>query len=185
MKKISIIISLLLSLVTISCSSCAKKTPNATVPDAAPSASTTVTPVPPPPAPTTITVKGDSWEFVLPADGWKALNEAPTNSTAFVNPTKNNLVVMVSEAFPGTYDQYVIMAVRGAKDAGATIKSTKQVEVNGHKFVLIESSKDNISVWMWVSLVNGQGYTLACGGPTDPAQQELCTGIASTLKING
>jgi hypothetical protein len=95
---------------------------------------------------------------------------------------KKAIVVFVTEKTTATYDQFVLMALRGIKDAGANIASAKQIDLNGHKFVLVESSKNGIKVWLWVTLLNGTGYGLSCGGPND--NHDLCFGVANTLKVN-
>lgn len=169
------------------CSSCANKTPAPSTPDVvvAPDASVTVTPVPPTPVPTTVKVSQDGWEFTLPSSGWDAMESPPAHSVALLNKDRKNIIVMVSEPFPGKYEEYVLMALRGVRAAGATITSAKQVEVNGGKFVLIESSKNGMRVWMWVTLIKGQGYGFSCGGAaSDDSQHDLCFGVADTLKIN-
>lgn len=188
MKMQKILLFLMIATVgLVSCSSCAKKTPDPTTPDGAPppSASVTVTPVPPTPVPTTVTVKLDNAEFTLPDGGWTQVQNPPAHSTAYLNMGKKNIVILVSEDYPGTYEQYVLMALRGIKDAGATINSAKQVDVNGNKFVLVESSKNGITAWMWVTWKSNHGYGFSCGGPTsDASQKDLCSNVAGTLKIN-
>jgi hypothetical protein len=127
----------------------------------------------------------DNAEFTFPDNGWTAIANPPPHSQAFMNQDRKNMVIAVSEDFPGTYEEYVLMALRGVKSAGATISSAKQVDINGNKFVLVESSRSGITVWMWVTLVSGHGYGLSCGGATsDTTQQPLCSGIAGTFKIN-
>lgn len=171
----------------VSCSSCSHPTPTPSNPDGAPtpSASVTVTPVPPIPVPTTVTVKLDNAEFTLPDGGWTQVQNPPAHSTAYLNMAKKNIVILVSEDYPGTYEQYVLMALRGIKDAGAQVASAKQVDVNGNKFVLVESSKNGVTAWMWVTWASNHGYGFSCGGPTsDATQKDLCSSIAGTLKIN-
>jgi len=182
MKKTFAIISIL-TLGIVSCSSCARKTPDPSTP--APAPPVTVTPVPPTPVPTTTVIKQDNVEFTLPTDEWKKLESPPSHSVALINPVKKNIIVFVNEDFSGTYEQYVLVALRGVKDAGANVASAKQTEVNGHKFVLIESSKNGMRVWMWVTLLNNHGYGFSCGGPDgDTTQRDLCSNIMGTLKIN-
>lgn len=183
MKRI-LLAATLLAVGAVSCTSCAGKTPTPSGPDAAPSAS--VTPIPPTPVPvnTDITVKQDNWEFVLPTSAWdQAVTCSQTGCpVAYMSKDKKAIVVFVSEKTNATYDQFVLMSLRGIKDAGANIASAKQIDLNGHKFVLVESSKNGVKVWMWVTLINGTGYGLSCGGPAD--NHDLCFGVANTLKIN-
>jgi hypothetical protein len=177
-----ITLALVLALSTVSCSSCAKKNPDPVTPEPAPS--TTVTPEPPKPVVTTVTVKQEGLELTLPSAEWVAVQNPPPHSQAFMNMSKKNGVVVVGEEYTGTYESYVLFALRGIKDSGAQVASAKQVEINGQKFVLVESSKNNIRVWLWVALVGKHGYGVSCGGPDgDAAQKDLCTGIAGSIKI--
>lgn len=179
-----IALALLLAVSSVSCTSCAKKTPDPTTPDATPTPSATVTPEPPVPVVTTVTVKQDNLTLTLPSAEWVAIQNPPPHAQAWLNLAKKNGVVVVSEDYAGSFESYVLYALRGVKDAGGLVASAKQVEINGTKFVLVESSKNGMRVWMWVGLVNSHGYGVSCGGPaSDATQQDLCNGIASTIKI--
>jgi hypothetical protein len=181
-----ITLALVLALSTVSCSSCAKKNPDPVTPEPVPTptSSTTVTPEPPKPVVTAVTVKQDGLELTLPSAEWVAVESPPPHAQAWMNAVKKNGVVVVGEEYTGSYESYVLFALRGIKDSGAQVASAKQVEINGQKFVLVESSKNNIRVWLWVALVGGHGYGVSCGGPdSDPTQKDLCTGIAATIKI--
>jgi hypothetical protein len=191
MKKLFIPL-MLVALGATACSSCAHKTPDPTAPTPVVDASVSATPAPAPapsasvapPVKTGLKVSQDNWELTLPSDAWQKIPDAPGDVAAFMNKEQHNLVILVTEKFAGKYEEYVLMAVRGLKGAGATIISAKQIELNGHKFVLVESSKSDVRVWTWVTLLNGQGYGLACGGPAaDEAQHDLCFGIANTFNI--
>ncbi len=176
---------MLVAIGTVSCSSCTKET---TTPDAGsppvPSSSTTVTPEPPKPVPGPVTIKEGKWEFTFPTDGWKRVENPPPHSIAFINQEVKNITIMVDEEFTGTYDEYALNAIRGIRAAGATVASAKQVEINGTKFVLVDSSKDGMRVWLWVTLKGGRGNALSCGGGDTTSTHDLCFGIANTLKIN-
>lgn len=179
-----IVLALVLCLSSVSCTSCAKKTPEPTTPDANPAPTVTVTPEPPVPVVTTVTVKQDSLELTLPSTEWVAVQNPPPQAQAWLNLAKKNGVVIVSEDYTGSFESYVLYALRGVKDSGGLVVAAKQVTINGNTLVLVESTKNTIHVWMWVALVNGKGYGVSCGGPADPSQQDLCNGIASTIKIS-
>lgn len=191
MKKLLIPLMALAFSVT-ACSSCTHKTPPPSSPDAAPSASVSATPSPPPSAsvtPPPVTANKFSLsglEFTLPSDGWKqAPLDASNDTLVLLNAEKKNLIVVVTEKYDGKYQDYVLLALRGIRGAGATVVSAKQVEINGHKFVLVESNKSNVKVWMWVTLLNGQGYGFSCGGPSvDDSQKDLCAEVANTINLH-
>lgn len=182
-KKILLTMTAVLATVgVVSCSSCASKPPPEPTPvpvevvDAAP------------PAPTTVKVTGPNWELTLPGPGWDSNQScAPdgTCTTVLVNEARKNVVLFVGKPYNGTSDQYVLTAIRAIKDAGANVASTKQIQLNGHNFVLIEANRsDNVKVWLWFTILSNHGYELSCGGVDDGHQLELCSGVASTLKIN-
>lgn len=196
MKKF--LFALFCCLSTISCSSCAPKeqtqpaTPAPSCSDSTcpmPSASTSSSSLPPPVVlDKAVKVQNDNWEFVLPDSGWV---KVPVNEDGIQlvmkNNERNNLVVFLKEKFDNSIEQYTLLAVRGIKDAGGTLLSVKQVELNGMKFSQLESSKPNVRIWMWVGIKSGVAYGLTCGGPVvddnDSSQATLCTKVASTLKV--
>jgi hypothetical protein len=174
----NLIVITAISLGIISCSACAKQdqTP---IPVPAPVPTVVVPPV------TTVVIRNDNLEATLPNDGWKVL-DVPEGSfiKAFINPTLKNLVLLSKQADASTYDQFVLGAIRGVKDSGGTLASAKQVTLNGHKFVVLDVTKNNVQFFMWVTLDNGFGYGFSCGGPVELAPHDLCFGVANTVKIN-
>lgn len=178
-KKITIC---LLTLGMVSCSSCAKK-------DQLPPETPAVTPTPsvtvaPPPVVVAVPVVVSNVEFTLPSSAWQAVENTPANVWAFKNATNENLVLLIKETFNGTFEEYVLASIRETRDVGAKIESTKQVTINGTKFVLIESSMNHKNVMMWVTWANGFGYTFGCSSPDSATdRKELCNGIANTFKL--
>jgi hypothetical protein len=172
----------LLSVGTISCSSCAKKNPDPVVVtvDASPpdAGAPDVAPKP------DLTIKGDKWEFTVPSEGWKPMENSPPHSNGYLNADKKNLILVINEPFTGSFDEYALGSIRAMRLSGVQIVSAKSVEVNGTKFVLVESSKDGIRVWAWVTTKDGRGFGFTCGGPEDVNQHDLCFGVANTFKIN-
>lgn len=181
MKKI-ILGVLLATIGLVSCSSCATKSPPApepppvvVVPDAGPDASTTVS------------VTGEGWELTLPDNGWELQQACKTDGSCLsvmANDELANLMLMLRRASDETLEVFTLREVRAAKDNGAVVKSVKQLTMNGHNFALVEATKDNAKIFVWVTISNGVGYEFSCGGPNgDGRQDKLCTGVASTLKI--
>lgn len=185
----------LLSIGTISCTSCAKKVPDPVVVDAQP-------PIPPdagapdvdagapdaapdatPPKPN-FTVRGEKWELTFPFAGWMELAEPPQHTVGYLNSEKKNLVIVVAEPHKGTFDEYALESIRAMRASGSKILSAKQVEVNATNFVLVESIVDNVQIWSWVTVKDGQGIGLSCGGPAEFNHHDLCFGLANTFKLN-
>lgn len=187
MKKL-LPIMLLLGTGLMSCTSCASNTlpvevssePTSTaLPTATPSASSDPVPVR-----TDVLVKKNKCEFTLPGLEWKSLPTCDEDNcpVAFVNKDETGLVVLLNEKFESSFDDYVLTMLREVKEAGATVDSVSEVTLSGHKFILMDSSKDNVRVWLWVGLVGDQGYVLSCGGPVD--NHDLCFDIAKSFKLN-
>jgi hypothetical protein len=130
-------------------------------------------------------VSGDGWEFLLPPD-WKlkVSSDKQVLAMAYLESSKE-LVMFLREAYSAAPEGYVIEALRGIKGAGAKILSSKQQELNGVKYTVIESDKDGVIVWAWVTVKNNFGYVFTCGG--DELNQEShhisCDKIAMTLKV--
>ena len=185
MKKFLVIA--LMSLGLLSCSSCAKKNPPTEVnhPAPAPTVSATVTQPPPAPVDPRVTVSADHWSVTLPDNSWTRINpdETGDDTAVLVNSSLMNMIIVEQKDFPGTLDVFALVNIRALRNSGAQLVSAKQVEIDGHKFVLVEASKGNNKAWMWMAVEGGHGFGLTCGGPAEANHEQLCAGIAATLKL--
>lgn len=173
MKKIVAI--LLLSCGLVSCNSCSKNN-TVTVPTA--TASVVV-----PPAPTSQLVKGDSFSLTLPADWNQRSNPMETNIKAmYTNDEKEALLMLAAQPFPSSQDEFVLLAIRDLRDNGVNVGLSKPFVINGQDFVVVETEKDNVNAYMWLTVKDGFGYQLTCGARTQDLK-ELCTSLASTLEL--
>lgn len=179
MKKIICTI-VMLTIGIASCSSCAKKTQTVEV---VPVPSASVSPVPSTPPVTTVAITHENMSVTLPGPGWNKL-ESEDIMSAYLNTNLKNIVILGKEPFTGTHDAYIIKAIMGARNAGATVLSSKQVTINGRYFILIEATKNMVNDWIWTTWEDGVGYGLTCAGPMEASPHDLCFGIASTLKLN-
>lgn len=183
MKKI-ILGVLLATIGLVSCSSCATKSPPppeppvVVAPDAGPDVAQPST---------TVVVNGEGWEVTLPDNGWEVQSACKADGaclTLMANDDRENLMLMLRKATDASPEEFLLKQVRAAKDNGAVVHSTKQVTLNGHNLVLLEATKDNAKVYVWLALSKGIGFEFSCGGPNgDGRQDKLCPGVASTLKI--
>lgn len=133
------------------------------------------------------TLSGEGWELVVPEGYDTAVipegEEQP--DVLVVNEVEHSIVLLIKEPFVGSAPEYVINAVRGLSEALATLNASKQVELNGNKYVLLDSAKEGIRVWMWLTVNNGFGYSLSCGGPeTEDHHETLCNEVANSLKLH-
>jgi hypothetical protein len=166
---------LLLSCGLISCNSCSKNDTHTTVP---PTASVVV----PPPA-TTQLVKGDSFQFVIPADWSQQSNPLDTNIKAmYSNNEKEALLMLASQPFLQSQDEFVLLAIRDLRDNGVDIGTSNPVVINGQSYVFMDTEKDNITAYMWLTVKDGIGYQFTCGSRSTELK-ELCTTFANTLEV--
>lgn len=134
----------------------------------------------------TQTLSGKGWELVVP-EGFDTVvienEEQP--EVLVVNEEEHSLVLLTKEPFAKSNPEFVLGAVRGVAEAEGTLHGSKQGELNGNKYVLLDTAKDGTRVWMWLIVKNGFGYSLSCGGPADEDHHEaLCAEIADTLKLH-
>jgi len=189
MKRLLFVLPLLI-LGLVSCTSCSKKETTPPPCDGGsctfPTATPTVTAPPVPTTPPDQVFSEEDWSVSLPV-GWSKLEPpapVPELKLFYANKEKMNLVIFVKEPFEGTNAEYILEALRGIKDGGGKIVAARQVDVNGNKFVLVDSTRDDIRMWMWILARNGFGYALSCGGPAaDVGQEDICTKIANTVTI--
>lgn len=171
MKKILAI--LLLSCGLVSCNSCSKNNTGT-----APTASVVV-----PPAPTSQVVASDNFKFVLPADWTQKDNPMETNIKAmYINNEKEALVMLAKQPFLGSQDEFVLLAIRDLRDNGVVVGTSNPVTINGQDFITIETVRDNVNAYMWLSVKDGYSYQFSCGARLTDLQ-ELCTSFASTLEL--
>lgn len=131
-------------------------------------------------------VSQDDWSISLPSDAWEVRKTDEDVKFVAGNKEKHNLVVLVKEEFPGSFQQYVVLNLKSLKDNGSILISAKPAVIDNKKFVLIESLKANARVWMWVTVRNNFGYGLACGGIEENGeryQHDVCFTISKSLKL--
>lgn len=133
-----------------------------------------------PPFPKSNLLTGDHWSIVIP-DGWTKkdiANPDPILKASFTD-ANDDLLLLVEEDVPAdtTTDVYALMAVRGAKEAGATFDS----QSTDRDFNVISMHRDDVNVYFWVKTLNGQGYALSCGGSN--LKKDVCANIATTFLV--
>lgn len=132
-----------------------------------------------------LVVAEDDWEISLPSDAWEA--QKPDGDIKLVagNKELHNLIMFAKEEFPGSFEQYVRIMIKGLRQQSHLI-SAKPTQLNGMKFVLVETVRSSARVWIWVTVRNGFGYGLTCGGVEEDGEQlqhDTCFAVANTLKL--
>ena len=130
-------------------------------------------------------VKQEDWQMAVPTTFQvKSTDKKEVVYMSYSN-SDNALLVVMKEKFTGTFEQYVLTSLRSSKDAGAKVESTKTVDSEGKKFVLLEATKDDIKIWTLVTVKNGFGYGVSCGGPPPyAALNSVCSFITNSFTLN-
>jgi hypothetical protein len=139
-----------------------------------------------PPAPKAPYI-GSSWSLVVPDGFERGEAKDPSVEGFFINQNKKSLITVVKEQWAGSSQDYAFLGTIALKHAGIATTDPVQLTLNGETVTLIEGNADpeDIHAWVWMTVKNGYGYTLSCGGNGDPSQyRELCTGLFESFKIN-
>lgn len=129
-------------------------------------------------------VKGDGWEVTLPVGFQNQVVTKPNVALQSYSEKDKVLAVVLKEKFAGTFEQYVLVSLRGIRDAGAKVQSTKTVDADGKKFILVEAEKNDVKVWSLVTTKDGFGYGLSCGGPaTYDNVDNFCTFVTNSFTL--
>jgi hypothetical protein len=170
MKKLLSITALALGLV--SCSGCTKK-----------DQATVEVPVaePAPELKATLLVKNDNLEVALPSTDWESVDTGGLFN-AWRNVLLKNLVILSKDVIATSSEEHILSLLREIKSNGSVIKSTEVLTINGHAFILINSFRSNVNIFMWISTEKGVAYMFSCGGAAENNQHDLCYEIAQSIK---
>ena len=140
---------------------------------------------PPTPVESKKTISKDSWELSVPFQMQITFStEKDIALTGLLEEPVSVVLVLATEPFPGSYDEYVIHSMRGIRATGAEIVSNRDLYSNAQKFLEIEASKDKVTILNWVTTKNNFAYGLSCGGTTDdPLVEDICLEVFSSFKI--
>lgn len=140
-----------------------------------------------PPLPSVQVVESKKASVVLPIVFQDQHPDTPPNSDyrLFANMTGKELVSLDSQTYNHSYEEFVLEAIRFVKDQGGIVQSSTKTTVGGQDAVVIESSREGIVAWFWLTTKDGVGYTFTCGGQESagPPLHDLCFGLANTISI--
>lgn len=145
-----------------------------------------ITPTEPTETPDFKTLSKNGWELTVSQE-WDELtieDEELQPELVLGNEVEHNLIILVKDPFPGLTPEYVLEALKGFKEAGATVNASKEVELNGEKFVFLDTARQGVRMWFWILVKGGFGYALSCGGPeVETHHESICNNVAKSLKI--
>jgi hypothetical protein len=162
----------------VSCTSC--RSDNVTPPKPVPT-------VVVPPIPTNQSVESKKSSVIVPIEFQDQHPDIQPNSDyrLYANMSGKELISLDSQVYTSSYEEFVLEGIRSVRDQGGVVQSSEKVNINGQDMAVVESSKDGVIAWFWMTTKNGIGYTFTCGGPESSGQslRDLCFGIANTFSI--
>src|SRR5271166_1030078 len=128
----------------------------------------------------------ENWRFTVPGEEWITTKPPADELKVMVrNQNKEAMVVFLKEPTDDSMAAYVIGTLRAFASEGNTISSAKQVVINQTKYVKAQIDSQPTTIWVWITVKDGYGYSLACGGDYNPEAgatlHDLCDNIATTL----
>jgi hypothetical protein len=172
------ILALFTAVCIISCTSCRDDKP---VP----------TPVVPtvivPPLPAVQTVSAGKISVVIPVSFQDQHPDSvsESNYVLYADKTAGLLISLQSKTYPLSYDELVLEAIRANKDDDAAVQSANAITINGQDMTVVESLKENVVAWFFLTLKDGVSYNFSCGGAESETQliHDFCFNAANSLKI--
>lgn len=165
-------------------SNCDTSKPDAGLPPVVLGADTDASTPEPPDLPP-VKFAGPDWEFSTP-HGWNIIEvEDDLNpEITIANMEERNLIMLIKDPAQGSTPEHVFNLVRGFTQDGVAVHSTVQTELNGKKFLLLDTSSEGARMWFWITVQNNVAYSLSCGGAEDEDHHEgICKEVAASLKI--
>jgi len=130
----------------------------------------------------------ENWRFTVPGEGWIS-GKPRIDELKLMAMNENNgaIVILLKESTTDTFAQYVVGTIRDYSVDGNVISSAKQVVINGNKYVEAQVNTENTIVWSWITVKDGFGYSLGCGGGVNPdggsSLYDLCQDFAHTIEL--
>lgn len=104
---------------------------------------------------------------------------------AYTNNEKHNLFFMGQEEFSGSVDEYSLYALKALQDAGGKVTDISKEDINGKHYTRFLVEGNDVVMWLWATVSNGNGYALSCGGALDSVDEQwnMCSAVVDTLHI--
>ena len=130
-------------------------------------------------------VDNKDFTITLPVTWKQEVSQSSSVVLLAKNPLSESMLVLTKESFTGSFDQFSIEAIRGLRGQGAEISSMQSIVINSNLFTQLSSTQGDVEVVTLLSVKNGFGYSLNCGGPeVDMAQfKSDCQKMFDSLQL--
>jgi len=133
----------------------------------------------------TTVITEDTWELTLPGT-WDKHSLVKYDSGVQLiadNVPDENLLVFTQISYQGTLDQFAIESIRDLRNQ-YNIFNSSSVVINSIPFVYVKAiDSDNLQLQTWLTVSNGFGYSLSCGGNTSKTPTVDCEKIINSLQV--
>lgn len=138
-----------------------------------------------PPLPAVQIVESQKASVTLPLSFQNQQTDNTSNYRLYANMTSKELLSLDSKEYLHSYEEFVLESIRSIKEQSAIVQSSQKTTINGQDLTIVESSKEAVTAWVWLTVKNGIGYTFTCGGleSSNQSLHDLCFGIANTILI--
>ena len=130
-----------------------------------------------------ITIDGKNVKVVL-SNAWEAL--APTTGSIDIAAMHNQstaLLVVSTQEFTGTYDEYVLHSLRVLRNKEISIDDFTSFKIDETNFLITDTTKDELHVWHFFGVNDKLGYTISCGGKNNSMINDVCHQAVGQIKF--
>ena len=128
--------------------------------------------------------KGDGWSISV-TDDWQRMDmNDPTFQLILAESKHQSALMLIKEPYQYTGVRYLFDFIQGVGHSGGVVTAVETVQIRGEYFDLLDISKGDLKLWAWVTVKNGYGYNLLCGGASSsPEMKDSCFKAVSTFKV--
>lgn len=127
-------------------------------------------------------IKTEHWNVTIPSN-WTELPNEEDVVQAYVSPNKEELVTLEEEPFVGSTNQFATSVLEQLASQGAKPVSVSKTHINEQDYIFATMMIDTTVSFVWVTVNNGNGFGLICGGPAFNIDVEKdCRDIANSIE---
>lgn len=124
------------------------------------------------------------WSLNVPTQFHK--EEDPDFDAFWIDGTDQLVISITKQDFSDTLDEFVTKNIVSMQKSDINISSAKHTEINGLSYGLLNTSKDVLHMFVWLTVKNNNAYSVVCGGGEQGMPDEIwntCNKILESLEI--